>query len=229
MNMILQTWGSTTVEALQNVWSGFIGFIPDLIGAFIVLVVGWIFAIALGKIATQILRAFRLDQVTEKVGLKSGLEKAGYEFDVSEAGGWLVKWFFVIVFVMAGTELLGLESVSNFLKDDVVSYVPQVIAAAAILLIGIVLAQWLAKVVRGSVQAAELRSPGLLAGVTRWIVYIFTVFTALYQLGVGRAIINTLITGFVALLAIAGGLAFGLGGRDMAADLLNEVKEEIKK
>jgi len=222
----LQDWGNITVTSLQEVWSGFIGFLPSLIGALIVLILGWIVAIAVGRLISQILKAFRLDSAFDRVGVKKSLKKAGYKFSASEACGNLVKWFLIIVFVMAASDIVGLSQISRFLRE-IAFYLPQVIIAAVILLAGVLIANLLSNLIRASVRAAGLLSGDFLAGVARWTVYVFTVFAVLDQLGVARAMMNTLLTGFVALLAIAGGLAFGLGGRDIAADALKKMRDEL--
>lgn len=222
----IQTWGVITVSSLQNIWTGFIGFLPILIGALVVLIIGWIVAIALGKLAMQIVRAFRVDQLIEKIGFKKGFEKVGYKVDVAHWFGELVKWFLIIVFVMAAADILGLVQVSDFLSE-VLYYVPNIIVAIVILLAGAIVAGFLSRLVSGSVKVAGFGKADFLAAVTRWAIMTFAVLAALDQLGVARSIINTLITGFVAMIAIAGGLAFGLGGRDIAGSMLKKVKDEI--
>lgn len=224
MNSV-QDWGIITVSSLQNLWSGFIGFLPSLIGALIVLIIGWIIAIALGRLATQILRAFRIDQLIEKTGAKS-IEKAGYKINVSHWLGELVKWFLIIVFVMAAADIVGLTQVTDFLQQ-VLLYLPNIIVAVIILLAAVVVANFLSKIIKGSVKIAGFGKADFLAAVTRWAVMIFALLAALDQLGVARSMISTLITGFVAMIAIAGGLAFGLGGRDIAGTLLKKIKGEI--
>jgi len=222
----IQNWGEITVSSLQNLWSAFIGFLPSLIGALIVLIVGWVIAIALGKLAAQLLRAFRIDQAVERVGVQKGVRQAGYKISVSKLFGELVKWFLIIVFVMAAADILGLVQVTDFLTE-VLYYIPNIIVAVVILLVAVLLASFLSRLIRGSVKIAGLGSADLVAAVTRWAIMVFAVLAALDQLGVARSIIGTLVTGFVAMVAIAGGLAFGLGGRDIANDILKKVRKEI--
>lgn len=224
----IQDWGIITVSSLQNLWSAFIGFLPSLIGALVILIIGWIIAVALGRLASQILRSFRIDQVVEKVGAKKSIRKAGYEFDVSNLFGELVKWFLIIVFVMAAVDVLGLVQVTDFLTE-VLLYIPNIIVAVVILLVAVLISSFLSKLIRGSVKVAGFASSDFLAAVTRWAIMLFAALAALDQLGVARSIIGTLVTGFVAMIAIAGGLAFGLGGRDIAAGILKKVKSEISE
>jgi hypothetical protein len=224
----IQSWGSVTISSLQNLWSAFIEFLPSVLGALIVLVVGWIIAVALGRLTVQILRAFRIDQMAEKMGFKKAFQRAGYELTVTSWVGGLVRWFLIIVFVMAAADIIGLTQVTEFLSR-VVLYIPNIIVAAVILLAAMLVANFLGKVVYASVKMGGLRSADFVAAVTRWSVMVFAVLAALDQLGVARPIIGTLVTGFVAMIALAGGLAFGLGGRDLAASILKKAKKEISE
>lgn len=224
----IEDWGTATVSSLENLWFGFISVLPVILGALIVLVIVWVVSISLGRLVTQILRAFRVDEGVERLGLKKGVRKAGFKFDVSELVGDLVKWFGIIVAVLAAADILGLEKVSEFLSE-VLLYIPNIVVAAVVLIIGVLLASFLAKLTRSSVKVAGLASSDAVAAVVRWSVLIFAFLVALDQLGVAQAIIGTLVNGFVAMLAIAGGLAFGLGGREAASDFIKKVKHEISE
>lgn len=223
----LDTLGIETVESLQGAWTGLIGFIDNLVGALFILILGWIIAIALGRLATQILRAFKIDSAVEKIGGKGAIKKAGYGLDVAQLFGGLIRWFFIIVFVMAASEILGLPQVTSFL-GEVLLYVPNIIVAVLILLIGVLVANFLSALVRGSVRIAGLASSDVLAAITRWSVLIFSFLIALNQLGIAGRIIETLVTGFVAMLALAGGLAFGIGGKEQASEFLRKLQKEIR-
>jgi len=137
------------------------------------------------------------------------------------------EWFFIIVFLMASTNILGLEGVTDFLRT-VVLYVPNVIVAAIILLIGILVAKVLEGFVLGTVKAAGLVSANFLAALTKWAVLIFTLLVALSQLNVADYVINALITGLIAAGALAIGLSFGLGGVKHADQFLGNLKKKIE-
>lgn len=224
----VEAWGTVTVSSLQGLWDGLISILPAIVGALLVLIIGWVVAISLGRLATQILRAFRVDQAVERIGAKKGIEKAGYKFNVADLFGDLVKWFLIIVFVLAAADILGLPRVSDFLTE-VLLYIPNIVVAVVILSAGVLLANFLAKLVRGSVKVAGLASSDLVATVVRWSVLVFSILVALDQLGVAQSVIGTLINGLVAMLAIAGGLAFGLGGREAASDFIKKVRQEINE
>lgn len=226
--MFIQTWTEVVTASLQTLWSGFIGFLPNILGALIVFLIGWLIAALLGKLATQIFRTLRIDQILEKVGFKKSLERANLKLDSGKFIGELVKWFFIIVFLMAATDILNLPQVTEFLKQ-ILFYIPHLIVAVIILLVAVLVANFLQKLVRASVEAAGLKSANFLAAVTKWGILVFAVLAALLQLGIIPALIQTIFIGLVAALAIGSGLAFGLGGKDLAAQLLSKLKRDVSE
>lgn len=226
--MAIQTWTEVVTASLQALWIGFVEFLPSLLGAIIVFIIGWIIASLLGKLATQIIRALRIDQILEKMGFKRSFDRANLKLDSGIFFGELVRWFFIIVFLMASTDILGLPEVTIFL-NTVILYIPQLIVAVFILLIAVVVANFLQKLVKASVEAAGLNSANLLGAVTKWSILVFAVLAALLQLGIVPSLIQTLFTGFVAALTLAIGLSFGLGGKETAAEFLSKLKNEIKE
>lgn len=226
--MFIQTWTEVVTASLQTLWSGFIGFLPRLLGAVIVFLIGWLIAALLGKLAAQIVRALRIDQILEKMGLGKTLAKANIKLDSGKFMGELVKWFFIIVFLMAATDILNLPQVTEFLKQ-ILFYIPHLIVAVIILLVAVVVANFLHKLVKASVEAAGLKSANFLGSVTRWAVLVFAVLAALLQLGIVPALIQTIFIGFVGALALSTGLAFGLGGRDLASQLLGRLKKDVSE
>lgn len=222
----LQTWGDATIVSLQNLWGAFIGFLPNLIGAIIIILIGWVIAVALGRLAARLVDVFRIDQIIDKMNAKKSVERAGIEFNVANLIGKLVKWFFVIVFFMAAAEVLGLPEVTEFLRK-IILYIPNIVIAVVILVAAVIAANFMAKVVKGSVVVAGLAKAEILAAVTRWAIVIFGLLAALDQLGVARSLIGTMITGAIAMVVIAGGLAFGLGGREQAANAIKKIRREI--
>jgi len=224
--MFVQTWVDVISYSLQNLWQGFILFLPTFLGALVVFFVGLIIAAGLGKIIEKLIDALKLDRLLGQLGLNKILERADVRLHAGRFVGILVQWFFIIVTLLAVSDILGLLAFSDFLKQ-VLFYVPNIVIAVLIMLAGVVVATFLSKLVRASVLAAKLHAAHFLGALTKWSVLVFTFLAALSQLGVAGALVNTLIMGFVAMLAIAGGLAFGLGGKDVAAAWLEKLKEEI--
>ena len=195
-------------------------------GAVLVFVAGWIVAVALGKAVEHIVKVIRIDDVVEKAGTKGRLRKAGVELNIAKFFGGLVKWFLILVFLMAATDILHLMQVTSFL-NSIVLYLPNVIVAAVILAIAFLIGTFAYAVIKGSTKVAGIVSATLLATIAKWAIVIFGLLAALVQLGVASSLINTIFIGFVAMLALAGGLAFGLGGKDEAAMILKKLRREI--
>ena len=214
------------LSSLQTLWLSFIGFFPTLLAALIVFIIGWLIAIALGRLANRIIKAIKLDVILAKIGFKKALAKAKLKLDSGRFFDELVKWFFIIVFLMAAADILGLYQVTEFLKG-ILYYIPNIVVAVVILLSAVIVANFLQKLVRASVDAAGLQAAGFLSGLTKWAILIFGFVAVLSQLGIAVTLINTLVIGLVAMLALAGGLAFGLGGRDQAARFLEKLKRDI--
>lgn len=222
----LADWGDVLVASFQNLWLSFAAFLPRLVGAVVVLIIGWIIAAALGALASKIIEVLKLDVLAEKLDLKKTFKRAGVNLSVSGLIGWLVKWFFILTFFLSAVDILGWTEVNEFL-GRVVLYVPSVVVAIVILLAGILLAHFVQQVVEKAVKAAQLASAEFLAGVAKWAILVFAAMAALVQLGVASSLVQILFTGFVAMLAIAGGLAFGLGGREHASRFLDRVRKDI--
>ncbi len=212
---------------MRDLYARLIGFLPDFLAAVIILVVGLVVAMFVAKLVKQVLQSLKLDEAADKLGLDEMSARTGMKLSVSGAIAWLVKWFLILAIFLAAADILGLTQIALFL-NSVLSYIPDVIAAAAIMLVGTMLAKFLARLVRHSVKAAGLASGDLLGSVTQWAVMVFTVLATLNQLGVASAFVQTLFTGIIAMVAIAGGLAFGLGGKEHASKVLNMIERDIK-
>ena len=224
--MVLESWTQVTVSAFQSLWEGFIGFLPNILGALVVFLVGLAIAVGLQKLVVQILRVLRVDPFLEKMGAGKFFERAGIKMDFAGWLGALVKWFLVLVFLMAATDILRLTEVTAFLKE-VLFYIPNVIVAVLILLVAFWLANVLKKIVQASISASNIKAAAFLGTVTSWSIMVFAIFGALIQLGIAPAVVQTLVMGIIAMLAIAGGLAFGLGGKDAAAEFLKNLRREM--
>jgi hypothetical protein len=199
------------------------GFVPQLIAAIVVFLVGWLVAVLLGKVAWHVIRIVKLDRGLEAIGFKKVWERSGYKLNSPLFFYELVKWFFIVVFLMAATDILGLTQVTEFLRT-VVFYLPNVIVAALVLLIGVLVARFLEGLVRGSVKAAQLTSANVLGSLTKWAVLVFSLLVALNQLRIADEIIRIIVIGIVAAGAIALGLSFGLGGKSHAEEFIARMR-----
>ncbi len=222
-----QTWGDVLIASFQGLWTGAITLIPKLLIAIIIFIVGWVIAVALGKLVAQVIRLFKIDKLFQALGAEEPLARAGFRLDTGAFLGGLVRWFLIVVFLVAAIDVLGLSQVNIFLREVVLNYLPNVIIAALILVVAAFVADTMQRVVVGSAKAAGVPSTNFLGGITKWSIWIFAILAALYQLGIAGVFAQTLFTGFVAMLAIAGGLAFGLGGRDAASRYIERLRKDI--
>lgn len=225
--MLVQTWGDVLIASFQVLWAGVAEFVPKLVVALVVFIIGWVIAVALGKVVVQIIRSLKVDMALRSLGLEEAVSRAGMRLDSGAFVGGLVRWFFILVFLLAAVDVLGLTQVTEFLRSVVLTYIPQVIVAALILVAAALLADVAYNVVSGTARAAGLPSAGFLGGVSKWAIWIFAILAALYQLGIAGPFVQTLFTAFVAMIALAGGLAFGLGGKDAAARYLERLRSDI--
>ena len=225
--MIFQTWGDVVVASLQQAWAAVVSFVPLLLSAVIVFIIGWIVAVALGKLVEQIIRALRVDTFLAKLDFERALEKAGMKLNTGAFVGGLVRWFLIIVALLAAANILQLNQVTEFLTA-VLLYLPNVVVAALIFVIAALVAENAERIARGSVEAVGVRGSALVAVVTRWSVWVFAIVAALQQLGIAVALLQTVVTGLVAMLALALGLAFGLGGKDAAGAIVEKMLRDIR-
>ncbi|KND46808.1 MAG: Small-conductance mechanosensitive ion channel-like protein [Parcubacteria bacterium C7867-004] len=225
--MFLSTWANVLMLSFQNLFYGLVAFIPALIVALVIFVIGWLVGAFLGRLVAQAVSALRVDQALRAAGVERVFDKAGYTLNAGAFLGFLVKWFFIIVFLVAALDVLGLTQVTDFLTGVVLTYIPQVIVAVLILLVAAVLAEAAQRVIAGGARAAGIRAANLLGTLARWAIWIFAVLVALDRLGVSP-LIQTLFTGVVVALSLAFGLAFGLGGQQAAAKYIERMQQEIK-
>jgi len=220
-------WYIITIGALADLWQGFLIFLPKLIGALIVLLIGWFIAVGLGKLVAEILKRLGLNKIFEKGTWKESLEKAELKIDIPGFIGAIFKWVLAIVFLLAAVEILGLVQFADFLSK-VLGYLPNVIVAILIFVVAVIIADIIEKIVRVAVESARIGYGNIAGAIVKWSIWIFALLAILIQLRIAPELILTLFTGVVAMLALAGGIAFGLGGRDVAAGILDNLRKKLK-
>jgi small-conductance mechanosensitive channel len=226
--MVFTTWANVLSQSFQNLFYGLVVFIPNLVVAIVIFIVGWLVGIGLGRVVAQIIDALRVDQALKSTGIERLLSRAGFELSSGKFLGFLVKWFFIIVFLVAALDVLQLTTVNLFISEVVLGYLPQVIVAVLILLVAAVIAEAAERVVSGSAKAASLHAAGFLGKVARYAIWVFALLAALAQLNVATPFVETLFTGVVIAVSLAVGLAFGLGGQASAARYLDKLQSEIR-
>jgi hypothetical protein len=225
---MIQDWGLATTQALQGAWQGFLNFIPDLIAAIIVFVIGWFVACGIGKLISELLVRLKFNRIFERGGWKDALEKAEFKVNPSEFIGAICKWILVVVFLMIAADILKWTGFVLLLQK-IISWLPNLVIAIAIFIVAIVVADILEKIIKAAVKKIGVSYVNFLGAAARWGIYIFAGLIILRQLGVTPTIIDTFVIGLVGMVALALGLAFGLGGKDAAAKLIQEAKQKISE
>ncbi len=228
-SMDIQYLGGTFASNLNDVWVAFINFTPRFLVAVILFVIGWIVGSVIGKALAQVISALKIDKALESAGVDEIMEKAGLKLNVGGFIGGVVKWFIVAVFLLVSLNILQLTEVTAFVRTDIIGYLPQVIKAALVLIIGAVLADFMGKVVGSSARASGFRAASFLGTMVRYSIWIFTFIITLSELRIADDYMRTIFVGLVAMLSLAGGLAFGLGGKEAAARALDKVREHTTK
>lgn len=228
MNM-LETWAAILGGAFEGLLNDIVNIIPNLIVAVVLLLLGWIVGAGVGKLVAQVFATLKVDNALRSAGVEDVVKRSGYTLSSGGFVGGLVKWFVIVVFLIAALDVLHLDQVSLFLREVVLFYLPQVIVAVLILLIAAVVADLVRNFVVGSAKAADLGSPYFLGSVARWSIWIFAILAALNQLNVASEFVQTLFTGVVVAISLALGLAFGLGGQQAAGRYIDRVSSELAR
>ncbi len=226
---MLYSTGTYLMGSLTNLWIGVITYLPMIIIAFIIVALGFLIGGLIGKGISALINAAHVDSLFEKMGVMNVFRKMSVNWNSGKMIGGLVKWLVVIAFFITALGVLGLDTITMFLSQIVMTFIPSVIIAAIILIAGSVIAEFVFKTVRGSARAADMHASNFAASVAKWAIMIFAIMMALSQLGIGAQFVQIIFMGIIAMLALAGGLAFGLGGRDHAGRVLSDVSAMIKR
>jgi hypothetical protein len=192
--------------------------IPKLIAFILIAIAGWIIASLVARAVEGLLRSVRFNDMAQRSGFGGFVANTGVTTDAAGFVALIAKWFIRLIALVVAFDALGLPAVSDVLRL-LLLWLPNVVVAVAVLIIGGLAANALAGLVRGATAKADLGNPDLLANIARVAVWAFAIVVAVNQLGIARELVNTLFAATVGALALAAGLAFGLGGRETAAEI----------
>lgn len=195
--------------------------------AILVFLSGFFISQWLGRLASAFLNKIRLNQVFGRMGWEEALRKIYSKFQASKFFGGIVRWFFVIIFLLAASEILGLVQFSYFL-EKVIEYYPDIFIASIIFIIAVFLADFSQKIFIGTLEKEKITYSGFLGRIIRWAIWVFAVLAILYQLKIVPTLVLSIFIGLVGAMAIAVGIAFGLGGRGIATKILKELEDKFK-
>src|SRR3989344_3409783 len=198
-------------------------FIPNLIAGIVILLIGVILASIVKKIVTQLSNALKIESYLKQYGVPEARKEFTWTNILSE----IARWFIIVIFLIPTAEVWGLPQVTTILNTFLI-YLPNVFVAAIIVLIGFVVAGLIHDVVLASASKFSAQSSQAIASFAKWAIIVFMFLAALTQLGIAKDLIQILFTGFVAMIALAGGIAFGLGGQNTAKDILETIRKKLK-
>jgi len=213
--------------SFQNLWMGVVNFVPNLVIALIILILGWVVGAMFGSAVKQVFKSLKVDDALRRARVETFLRRGGINLDAGAFIGGLVKWFVIVVFLIAAFDVLGLTQVNLFLQEVVLAYIPRVIVAALILLAAGVIGDVLQRVVVASAKTAGMSSAHFAGSIAKWSVWVFAILVALSQLGIAAAFSQTLFTGIVIALSLAIGLSFGLGGQEAAGRFIERLRSDM--
>jgi len=227
--MTLNQWSNILGGSFQDLWIGVVKIVPNIIVAILVVLIGWLVGALIGRVVMQIIKSLKIDLALRRAGVEDVVQRGGMNLNSGAFIGGLVKWFIIVAFLVAAFDILGLTQVTAILQQFVLVYIPKVIVAVLVLMIGGVLADVVGKAVKSSARAADFAHASFLESISRWAIWVFAILVALLQLNIAEQFLLTLFTGFVGALALALGLSFGLGGRDAAKDIIEKTRIEIAR
>lgn len=209
---------------VSSFFMGLALFLPQFLAGLLILIVGLLISSVVKQVVLGFFGLLKLEQVAKEAKLSPAIDVKVWPQLIAE----LLRWTILILFLVSAVETWGIRRVGEVL-NQLLLYLPNVFIAVVLGMIGVVVGNLASDLVRHSSKSVGAHSAGTLATLARYAVFVFTALVVLHQLGVAADLIRILFTGFVAMLALAGGLAFGLGGQDTARDVLRGLRDRLEK
>ncbi len=225
--MIVTQSAGAVQGSFYDIWFTVAQYVPAILAAVVVFLIGWIVGIILYRVVVEIVRVLRIDDALRAAGMNDAAKQAGFNLDTGKFLGRLVEWFVILVFLVASLDILGLTRVTIFLQTIVLLYMPQVIVAALIVILGAILAEVVRGLIAHSGKATGAHGANLAGTVAKYAILAWAVMAAMQQLGIAADMLQTLFTGVIVALSLAFGLSFGLGGKEAAARTIERIRSEI--
>src|SRR3989344_8846606 len=226
------TYTDWSLVVIQSSSQAIVLFATNLLLAIIIFLIGYIISAGIGRLVTEVLKSIRFNKLFEKEGWKKALQRAEVNVDPSEFIGAIFKWIFIIVSLLIAVDFLNLTAFAGFL-NMVLNYIPNVIVAVLIFVVAIVISDIIEKVVRATVERLKVGYGYLAASIVKWAIWIFAFFLILDQLLPSSLLVKTLyssiVYGIVGALALGVGLAIGLGGKDTAAKIIEDMRRKMEE
>lgn len=221
-------WQAVLLEPAKVIVAQIVQFVFGLLKVLVILLIGWLIAKLIKAVVVKVLSAVKLDTLSERIELKGLLEKGGIRYPLSELIGVVCYWLALLVTIMVAVNSAGLDTAADLL-NKIVLYIPNVIAAIFILVLGMFVAALLKNIVQTAANNAGLSQVKLLGKIVEMAVVIFAAAIALEQLNIGAKIIENTITVALASLGLGFALAFGLGCKDIVGKFIQDLVDSVKK
>lgn len=220
--------GDAMFAAFSNSLQTFMAFLPSLLGAIIILVIGWILSGILARLIVRGLNAIGFERAVEHSGVGDFVRRSGTPWTTSRVVAELIKWFIRLIFIQAAANILAMPQLTTII-NSIVLFIPNLIVAMVIVVVGAMIAKFLSGMVRASLGEMGVQNPNMLATLTRYAIIGFAVIAAANQLGIAAVVVNTLFIGLVGALALAFGLALGIGGREVGAKIAQSLYQSTSE
>ncbi len=228
MDTSIDNFSDATMTSLAAAMALFFAAIPKIIGFALILIIGWFVASLVAKVAAALLRTVKFNELSQRSGIADLVKKSGVDTDASGALANVAKWFIRLIALVVAFDALGLPAVSDVLRQ-LLMWLPNLMVALVLLVVGGLVAGALSRIVRAATTEAGFGNPELLAKVAAGAVWGFAIVVAVNQIGIATALVNTLFMAVVGAVAVALGLAFGLGGRETAAEIVRNWYQASKQ
>ncbi|MFA5361832.1 MAG: hypothetical protein WC335_01105 [Candidatus Omnitrophota bacterium] len=220
-------WGTVFLEPARAIIYNIGDFLGKFLLVLLILLIGWLIAKVIKSVVIKTFKSLKLDQLSEKIALHDLLTKGGIKHTLSELIGMICYWLVVLVAFVIAINSINLLIAAELL-NRIILYIPNIIAAIFILVLGMFFATLLKNTVNTAATNAGLTQAGFLSNMVEIVVIVFTLMIALEQLNIGARIIELMISIILASIGLGCALAFGLGCRDQAGRFVAELVEKIK-
>ncbi len=223
----MTNWYDVMGRVFETFWENFMLFLPSLVAALFVFIVGWFVALAFGKVIAGILYRLKFNEFFEGEKWEKAMKKAEIKINPAEFLGNVIKWVIFIVVIWLTVGILGLDQFAHFMSD-VVNYLPNVIVATLIFVVAVMIGEFFAKMVIATTERSDFPYAVTAGAMVKVAIWVFAGFAILVQLGIAKELLLASFYGMVAFFVIAGGISFGLGGKEAAAKFIDKMKKQVK-
>jgi small-conductance mechanosensitive channel len=223
----IRDWSEALLSSLTAAMAVFFAAIPKILAFAVILIIGWFIAALVAHAIATLLRRVRFNELSTQSGFTGFVNNMGLDTDASGAIALTAKWFIRLIALVVAFDALGLPAVSDVLRQ-LLLWIPNLVVGIVVLVIGGLAANALGNLVRGATAQADLGNPDLLAKIAKVMVWAFAIVIAMNQIGIAQTLVNALFMAVVGAAALALGLAFGLGGRETAAEIVRRWYESSR-